>query len=263
MRTLTIGLIAVSALTLTACHPKPLKHHDATFSVDTSDTDRDKGDDDDGHAPLKALAALNCPESEGDLTRTAQAGDGKSCDYSGPGDETVHLSLVALDGRAPIDVVAPMKSELDGLVHVEAGGGPISVEATKGGEDGDHAKVDMPFLHVDANGDKAKVKLFGFNIDADGDRATVHGGPGMKHTVVHAGPGGAQVIAENVGKTNASLVYILAGDKAGPAGYRAAGYVARGPVAGPLVIGEFKSRAERHDDSHDDVSRLVDLNVKG
>lgn len=261
MRTLTIGLIAVSALTLAACHPKPLKHHDAAFSMDSSDSDKD--DDDEGHAALKSVAALTCPDSEGDLNRTAQAPDGKSCDYTGPGDETVHLSLVALDGRPPLDAVAPLKSDLDGLVHVEAGGGPISVEANKGGEDGDHAKVDMPFLHVDANGNKAKVKLFGFNIDADGDRATVHGGPGMKHTVVHAGPGGAQVIAEDVGKTNASFVYILAGDKPGSSGYRAVGYVARGPVAGPLVIGEFKSRAERHNDNHDDVSRLVDLNVKG
>lgn len=264
MRTATIGLIALSALAIGACHPKPLKHHNETFSLDASDSDKDD-DSDTGRAPLKALAALTCPDSEGDLTRTAQAPDGRSCDYRGPDDETVHLSLVALDGRTPIDAMAPMKAELDGLVHVAVSGGPVSVEASKGGDGGDHAKVDLPFIHVDANDNKAKVKIFGINIDADGDRATVHGGPGMKHTVVHAGPGGAQIVAEDVGKTNASLVYILAGDSPGPSGYRAVGYVARGPSAGPLVVGEFKSRSNNHhhDDDHDDVSRLVDLNVKG
>ncbi len=260
MKAATLGALAVSALAIAACHPKPLKHADfGNVSIGSSASSHDE---DDEAPPLKTLAALDCPESEGDLNRTAQASDGKSCDYAGPGDETVHLSLVALDGRSVLDTVAPLKAELDGLVHVTAGGGPVSVEASKG-ENGDHAKVDLPFIHVDANGDSAKVKLFGFNIDAKGDHATIKGGPGMKNTVVHAGPGGAQVVAEDVGKSNASLVYILAGDTPGPSGYRAVGYVARGPVTGPLVVGEFKSRAEHHNDGHNDVDRLVEHNVKG
>ncbi len=260
MKVSTLGVLAVSALAMAACHPKALKHSDMG-SVSFNASSSDSSDEDDNAPPLKTLAALDCPSAEGDLTRTAQAGDGKSCDYAGPGDETVHLSLVALDGRSVIDTVAPIKAELNGLVHVTTGG-PVSVEASKD-EGGDHAKVDLPFIHVDANGDKAKVKLFGFNIDADGDHATVHGGPGMKNTVVHAGPGGAQVVAEDVGKSNASLVYILAGDTPGPSGYRAVGYVARGPVAGPLVVGEFKTKAEHHGDNHNDLDHLIERNVKG
>ena len=260
MKAATLGVLAVSALAIAACHPKPLKHADlGNISMVSSSSD---ADEDDNAPPLKTLTALDCPESEGDLNRTAQASDGKSCDYAGPGDETVHLTLVDLDGRSVIDTVAPIKAELNSLVHVAVGGGPVSVEASKD-EGGDHAKVDLPFIHVDANGDKAKVKLFGFNIDADGDHATVHGGPGMKNTVVHAGPGGAQVVAEDVGKSNASLVYILAGDNPGPSGYRAVGYVARGPVTGPLVVGEFRSKAEHHGDDHNDLDHLIERNVKG
>ncbi len=260
MKAATLGVLAVSALAIAACHPKALKHTDfANVSMSGASSDKDE---DDNAPPLKTLASLDCPEHEGALSLKAQAGDGKSCDYAGPGDETVHLTLVDLQGRSVLDTVAPIKAELNGLVHVSAGGGPVSVEASKD-EGGDRAKVDLPFLHVDANGDKAKVKLFGINIDADGEHATVHGGPGMKNTVVHAGPGGAEVVAEDVGKSNASLVYILAGDAPGPSGYRAVGYVARGPVAGPLVIGEFKTKAEHHNDGHNDVDRLVELNVKG
>jgi hypothetical protein len=255
MKAATLGVVAVSALALVACHPKPLKRADLdNVAMDVSSSEADHDDDD--AAPLKVLTALDCPESEGELTRTAVAGDGRSCDYSGPGEETVHLSLAALDGRSVLDTVAPLKAELKDLVHVSTGG-PVSVEAG-----GDHAKVDLPFLHVDADGDKAKVKLFGINIDADGDHATVRGGPGMKNAVVHAGPGGAEVLAEDVGKSNASLVYILAGDAPGPSGYRSVGYVARGPVSGPLVIGEFKSKAEHHGDRHNDLDRLIERNVR-
>jgi len=261
MKAAILGVMAVSALAIGACHPKVLKHGDMG-SVSFNASSSDDSDEDDNASPLKTLAALDCPASEGELKRTAQASDGKSCDYAGPGEEAVHLMLVALDGRSVLDTVAPMKAELKGLVHVATDGGPVSVEASKD-DGGDHAKVDMPFLHVDAHGDKAKVKLFGFNIDADNDHASVKGGHGMKNTVVHAGPGGAEVVAEEVGKSNASLVYILAGDSAGPSGYRAVGYVARGPVAGPLVIGEFKSKAQHHGDNHNDLDHLIERNVRG
>ena len=37
-------------------------------------------------------------------------------------------------------------------------------------------------------------------------------GHGRKHTAVHAGLSGAEVIADEVGRSNASLVYVLAGN---------------------------------------------------
>jgi hypothetical protein len=256
MRIITLGVLATSALALGACHPKPMNH--SSFG--------NMSFQDDNGAPLKTVATLDCPSSQGALTRTAQAADGKSCDYQGPGDETVHLSLVALDGEAPADALSPIKTELQALVPAPLAAhntGAVNVEASKD-EGGDRAKVDLPFFHVDAQGDKADVKIFGTTIHANGKTADVHTNLGLKNTVVHAGPGGAEVVAENVGTSNASLVYILAGDSAGPQGYKMAGYIARGPKAGPLVVGEFKAREGRHrTDGDSDVNRLIERNVKG
>lgn len=250
-RTVIVALVGVSVLALAACHPKPLQH--SSF--------RGLGADD-SH-PMKVISALDCPEREGDLTRTAQAADGKSCDYQGPRDEAVHLSLVALDGKAPGEALQPLKDELKGLVPAPASDGPVAVEASSGDSGRDRAKVDLPFLHVDAEGDKADVKIFGATIHANGKNAEVHTNVGLKNTVVHAGPGGAEVVAEDVGVNNASLVYILAGDNSGPSGYKAVGYIARGPKAGPLVVGQFRAKEGRHgNEEQGDLGRLINRNVR-
>lgn len=251
-RTVVVALVGVSMVALAACHPKPLQH--SSF--------RGLGADD-SH-PMKVISALQCPATEGDLTRTAQAADGKSCDYRGPQDETVHLALVDLGGKAPGEALQPLKDELKGLLPPPPTDGPVAVEASNGENGRDRAKVDLPFLHVDAEGDRADVKIFGTTIHANGKNAEVHTNMGLKNTVVHAGPGGAEVVAEDVGNNNASLVYILAGENAGPSGYRAVGYIARGPKAGPLVVGQFRAKEGHHgNEAHSDLGRLIDLNVKG
>ncbi len=259
MRAILVAAAAMSALAVAGCHPKALKRGSdwSNISMDSSSSEVDANG-----AALKTVSSLTCPTDVGDLTRTGQASDGKSCDYAGPNDETVHLSLVDLAGRPVIDSLSPMKAELDGLVHVSVDNGPVAIHASKDAN-GDHAKVDLPFVHVDADGDNAKVKLFGINIDAKGDHAVVHGAPGLKNATVYAGPGGAKVVAEDVGATNAALVYILASDTAGASGYHAVGYVAKGPVAGPLVVAEFKAKGGGHSTSHNNLDKLIDLNVKG
>jgi hypothetical protein len=116
------------------------------------------------------------------------------------------------------------------------------------------------------------VKVFGVHVKADGDYADVKTSRGLKNTVVHAGPSGAEIVAEDVTGKNASLVYVLAAGKhAGASGYDAVGYVAKGPAAGPLVVGEFRARrSEGHgasghveDGDHGDLGRLIDRNLKG
>ena len=253
-RTALIALAGASALALTACHPKEL--HRSGFHGWSS-----VGADD--RHPMKTVATLDCPEHEGDLTRTAQGADGKSCDYEGPRDETVHLALVALDGKSPTDAMDPIKTELKGLIPAPNTNGPVAVEASKDGEGHDRAKVDLPFFHVDADGDRADVKIFGTTIHANGKNAEVHTNMGLKNTTVHAGPGGAEVVAEDVGDNNASLVYVLAGENPGPQGYKAVGYIARGPKAGPLVVGEFKAKDGHHgNEEHGDIGRLIERNVR-
>lgn len=250
MRMIVMGGLCVSALVLSACATR----------VDYSGYEVSKA----GWPPLKSVATLDCPEMQGALTRTTQAADGQSCDYAGPVGETVRLRLVALNGRSAADALEPSKAELRALLPVPTPHvGPVERD-----EPGEHANIDLPFFHVHTAGEHADVRIFGIKIHSDGDKADVQMRHGGAHTVVHASNSGAEVVVEDVGRTNASLIYVLASEKRASSGYRAVGYVARGPAAGPLVVGEF--RATHHAETyrggrgdHGDLDRLIDRNVKG
>ena len=113
-------------------------------------------------------------------------------------------------------------------------------------------------------GDRADVRLFGIKISSHGQNADVDVGHGRKRSMVHAGPRGAEVMAEEVGKSNASLVYVLAADKRAASGYWTVGYVAKGPAKGPLVVGEFRSIKKRQghnvgDAEHNDIGFVIPL----
>ena len=207
-------------------------------------------------APLRTPAKLDCPAVSGDLIRSAQSSDGQWCDYAGQHGETVRLRLTPLNGQTPSDALAPLRNQLHGLVPVYRKATPVNYDA------GDSADVNVPFVHVHKDGDRADVRLFGiFHIvghdhDGDADR-----GRGQEHTTVRAGLRGAEVVADKVGRSNASLVYVLAGNHRYASGYRAAGYVAKGPVTGPLVVAEFRSPVNGHrdnDNGHLDLDRLID-----
>jgi hypothetical protein len=215
-------------------------------------------------APLKAVASLDCPESQGALTRIARAADGRSCDYQGADGETVRLKLVSLDGRSASEAMAPTKTELHALVPIYN----RPVPTVDRDERGDRADIDLPFFHVHAVGDHADVRMFGVKVHSQGENADVNVGHGHKHTVVHAGADGAEVLAEDIGRSNASMVYVLAADKRAASGYWTVGYVAKGPAKGPLVVGEFRTIHKRsgHDGGagdHGDIGRLIDRNVRG
>lgn len=211
--------------------------------------------------PLRAPAKLDCPADEGDLTRTAQSPDGQWCDYAGLRGETVRLQLKPLHGQTPSEALAPVRAQLHALVPVYRN----PIRARHADEPGDRADVDVPFVHVHAHGDEADVRLFGiFHIRSHGHDADVDKDHGRKHAAVHAGLRGAEVIADEVGRSNASLVYVLAGAHRQASGYQAAGYMAKGPVTGPLVVAEFRSPVKSHRDSdggHDDIDRLIDRNL--
>ncbi|HEY0438178.1 MAG TPA: hypothetical protein VGC92_16170 [Phenylobacterium sp.] len=209
----------------------------------------------------KVAATLDCPAGVGDLTRVSQSPDGQWCDYEGRRGDTVRLRILPLGGRSPSEALAPARAALHDLVPVYR----EPIPASYGGEQGDRADVDLPFLHVHAVGDRADVRLFGIHVASQGDNADVKVGFGHKHSVVHAGLKGAEVVADDVGRTNASLVYVLAANRREPSGYRAVGYVAKGPVSGPMVVAEFRSRDKGHehtDGDHGDIGRLIDRNIR-
>ena len=212
-------------------------------------------------SPLRTPAALDCPTREGRLTRIVQSADGRFCDYQGPAGEWVRLSLLPLDGRSASEVLAPAKAELYALAPVYE----PPARGSRHDDGGEVTKVDLPFIHVRTVGDSADVKIFGIKIHADGDNTDVDLGSGNKNTVVRAGLKGAQVTSEEIGRTNASLIYVLAADRRMPSGYWTVGYVAKGPVNGPLVKAEFRNTQKTNgvrDGDHGDLGRLIDRNVK-
>jgi hypothetical protein len=208
--------------------------------------------------PLRAPARLDCPAETGDLTRTAQSPDGQWCDYAGRRGETVRLRLAPLNGQTPSEALAPTRAQLHALVPVYRNATPVNYS----NQSGDSADVNVPFVHVHKDGDRSDVRLFGiFHIVGHDHDTDVDRDRGHEHASVHAGLRGAEVVADKVGRTNASLVYVLAGSHRYASGYRAAGYVAKGPVSGPLVVAEFRSPVGSHrdnDDGHLDLDRLID-----
>jgi hypothetical protein len=237
-----LGVLAAAAL-LGACHPAARSAHaDAAASAPSEQT-------------FRTPARLNCPSQEGPLSKVSEAADGRSCLYRDGGREDVSLSLVTVSAAGP---QSALKTEEDGLRALLPQADRSQVNISSPDAKGDAARVDLPFVHIEANDNKAHIRIFGADIKADGDRAVVSAGPGG--AAVHAGPGGAEVRAGSVGDRSTDVTFVLASNAPGPNGYRAVGYIARGPSQGPLVVGDFKLKGSG-DSERSSVGRLVALNV--
>ena len=243
------ALAAVAACTA-ACHPVRQALH-----IDTG-------------RPISVVSPLDCPNAEGDLIRVSASADGRSCVYRSNQGEDVTLSLLPLAGQSPQKAVTPLETQLRTLApHGDSDEGTDEEsdgDNAKTSNDGhEHAKVDLPFVHVDTDDDKAHVKVFGVTIDADNDNANVRTNWGSKTAMIKAGPQGAEIRAVDTRHGAADLMFILAGDQPGPTGYHSVGYVARGPSGGPLVVATFKSKANhRHEFHKHEVDELVRRNLR-
>ncbi len=155
----------------------------------------------DSSGVLKVVDALQCPQTQGVLTRKGSARADGSCVYGGPRGSEVILQLVQLDGRSAQTALKPFETRLtadlpEAMAQVEAENARAEAAAAKAEADaaraeadadraaaeasraadevaGDSAQVRMPGLRVDAQGDKATVRLPGMKIEADGDRANI------------------------------------------------------------------------------------------
>lgn len=211
--------------------------------------------------PLVVAAHLICPQSQGWLERVSVSADGDTCEYRRGDGEQVTLTRLPLTGQTPQAALAPIEASLKALVPPRKDSSPAP-DAKGDNDDRDSAHIDVPGVHIDAHGDKAEVKVLGVTVAADNDKADVHAGLGSDKAVVSADESGAEVRATDINGVNANMVLILASEKPGPTGLHAVGYIARGPVAGPLIVAQFKSVA-RHSGISDDrgVHRLMDLNL--
>lgn len=244
-----------------------------------------------------ARAALDCPPTQGDLSRTSVSPDGQACTYVNKGGAEVTLQLVNVTGSADATLAAletnllanraaPVADEKAATAKEPArdmSDGEVVKDAAKASQE---AADDTRGISVSVtlNDDKAKSRDTGVVTERDGttrvnlpgihvvandndDTANVRVGP----ITIDAGDDGATVRirrdvrlrgeALNPEKRGLRAMFIYTG-KDLPDGYRFVGYEAGGPKRGPLTVAVVRSKSEDPDggDLYPDVKKLVRKN---
>ena len=265
MKTLALVTASALALSVSACGPKT--------------------------PPMRA--ALECPPTEGELTRTSASPDGQICTYASGGDTEITLQLVSTAGGGAEAALKTIESHLlEGRVapaKVAADDEPKTGEkALSSGEKDIHDAVAEAVRDSSEAGVNVSINEHSKGIViGDDDRGTTHVNlPGI-HIVanekdetanvrigplsINAGNDGATVrMSRSVRLRGEALsrqkrglraTFIYTG-KDLPGGYRYVGYEAAGPKAGPLSVAIVKSKSEGPDGSelYPDVQKLVRRN---
>ncbi len=263
-----ISLAAVSALALTAaaCGPK---------------------------VPV-ARAALDCPPTEGELSRTSVSPDGKACTYVNKGGAEVTLQLVNVTGSADAtlaDIETTLLANRTPATTADAAkagspdkpGSEVLKDAAKANKEAADDtkglsvsvtlddKNDQPRepAVVSEEGGTTRVRLPGISVVANDhdETANVRVGP----ITIDAGDDGATVRirrdvrlrgeALNPEKRGLRAMFLYTGSDL-PDGYRFVGYEAGGPKRGPITVAVVRSKSEGPDGSelYPDVKKLVRKN---
>jgi len=231
-RMIMVAGAAASALWIAGCTP-PHSHHWAG-------------------SRLKSIDSLDCPDSQGDLTRKSQSTDGKTCVYADGSDAVVTLQLVSLNGQDAKNALTPIEDDLKAELPPQT--------SAKSDNDASNGRVDidLPGIHIHASGkdgDKgdAKVDIGGPGHDS------ADGGPGVS---IDAHDKDARISINESG-SGVRLSYIQSADDPGPHGYKSVSYDARGPSGGPLAVASIKSKSDDVDDLRDVARELLKRNVGG
>lgn len=230
---------------------------------------------------LKVVDALQCPETQGVLTRkgSAEAG-GLVCIYAGPKGAEVNLHLVRLDGRPASEALKTFETELaaalpqthaDLAAHAAdrraaeadrraAQADRRAAQADAEAAQADSARVRLPGVSIDAHGDKARVRIGGLSINADDAGGTVDIRTDDEAVSINATDRGAEIRTRSGGDATRSTWILTNGDEAAQ-GWRMVGYEARGPAGGPLVVATVRTKENDHDTVLDAAKALVTLNV--
>lgn len=229
-----------------------------------------------------ARAVLDCPATQGDLTRTSVAPDGKTCTYATSSGAEVTLQLVSVQGgvdatlskietnllasRAEPAAAAPEAAAAAEDASASAAGDAAraakeAAEDTKGvtvdikiDKDGEQVsgvtRVNLPGVHIVADDDKdsAEVQIGPLRVDAGDDSATIR----VRRNVRLRGE------PLNPEQRGMRATFIYTG-KDLPDGYRFVGYEAGGPKQGPITVAIVKAREDGPDggEIYPDVKKLV------
>ncbi len=240
--------------------------------------------------PPTARVALDCPTDQGDLKLSNVSPDRKTCLYSSRDGDQVSLRLIPISGSY-MAALQPIEQELQGEVltdpqaaKAKPGSAKISVgsatsdsakaakqanedahaDAAKrdkdsdsdskidvgGDHNGDHAHIDLPGIHISADDNKANVNVGGIDVNAGENGPTVR----MSRDVRLRGE------ALSPQRNGFRSTYILARDDLKD-GWKAVGYEAAGPKAGPVTVAVFKAHEGHHHDVSESVKRLVRRNA--
>ena len=238
-----------------------------------------------GQGASYATTKLECPPTEGELTRVSVAADGRSCAYRSSDGAEVSLELVAVVG-GPEATLAKIETEMrsapsqGGPAHPSEGDAAIAdaakakaefaamsaevarvrAEATRDAgvdtpasqdESGNGARIDLPGVHISEDGDGGNVRIGPLKVDSDGDDTTVN----IYRNVRMRG----EALSRQKRGLRATFIYT---GKDLPAGYRYVGYEAGGPRSGPLTVAKVRSKVdtESGDNIYHDVQELVRRN---
>jgi hypothetical protein len=243
--------------------------------------------------PPMARTALDCPGSQGDLSRTSVAPDGKSCVYTSRDGDDVQLRLIPVSGSYQA-ALAPIEQELKAELQTEQQAATAKVAqadqaaqtAAKAGTAGAKAAADAAKQAAnDALGEArdaeaaakdgsdadavTRIDLPGIHINAD-DNGDGHANINVGSIHVNAGDEGAEFRVDkevrlrgealSPEKRGFRATYILANERLKD-GLRAVGYAAAGPKAGPITVAVVRSKNGEHDHLMNDVNRLVRRNA--
>ena len=204
--------------------------------------------------------ALDCPATQGHLTRTSQAPDGKTCVYRAAAEGAeVSLQLVPVSGGAQATLqgvearIAPPGVVVAGKAAAPAADGrhKVEIHIDKDGKTavaGKTAEINMPGIHVIASDDDAEVSIDGVDLN-DWDR------PLRVREVRMRG----EAFSRDRRGVRATFFRKTPAD---PSGYRVIAFQAAGPRTGPLTVGTVRAKAKIQRDGYimDDVKHLVRRN---
>ena len=217
-------------------------------------------------ARLQPVSSLSCPDREGDLRLASRDAQGRSCFYRGENGAEVELRLVALGGDTADAVLDRLQQDLAPLVPAAAAAEPPAApeppdvpETPVMSDAGEQTHVRLPgVIDIRSRGEEASIRLPGVTIEASDGKANIRvDDEDGEQVLVDAHDGGAVVQAKSTRRGDVRSTYMVASETPGPTGVRLAGYSARGPAAGPLVVGVARAKTDRHRDVFDDMEDLV------